>query len=294
MAEEKEERTFYCKRVELHERWVWRSKEYIANPDEDSEHEYLCNCPICGAPTGDVDHRYYGRWKGWQNCAGPKTEKGKARSRLNGWKHGGAARQYHMIAPALPGKFSECETCNERDACENEPYKYCPVILAPMMHFLQAFNEGNIEDLRDFAGMNQMRLFQTVQMMFREIQKNGTMVERWREVSKGEVTTRESLGFEANPLITKIIDAMQALGHTAEQQMATPKVKQDDDTIKGFLNAENDKSIDLSDYKAITQKRIMMLEAAVRKGNLQAANDPAMQRYSQEKEKDKSDDENDG
>lgn len=280
--EEKEIRTFYCKRTELHDRWVWRTDEYVVNPDDESPHEYLSNCPICDAPTGDVDDQYYSRWKGWQASTGPKTEKGKARSRLNGWRHGGSARKFHMLAPALPGKFAECETCMERSDCESEPYKYCPVLLGPMMRFQQAFVEGRIDELRDFAGMNQLRMMQTVQMMFRELQTKGLMVEKTRETEKDGKFTRESLGFEANPLISKVIDYLQALGHTAEQQMATPKTVQDDETLQGYLQAEGDKRVTLEEYKALQQQRLLALGAAVRRGNLQAASDPAMKRYAEE------------
>ncbi len=277
--------TFYCKNVDTHKRYVWQTVDYVENSDPDIPAEYLANCPICNRPTGNVSDQYLKLYKAWNAQTGPRTPEGKARSALNHWKHGGYARKYHLLAPANPGKYPECEICEERQACESEPYKYCPVILGPMLRFAQAFREGDVKALQDFAGYNQLKAFQTVQMMFREVQQRGVLLPKVKKTEKDGTVITETAGYEANPVLSKILDYMTVLGHTADQQNITPRQKSEEEAISGYLKAEEVKVETLSEFMKLKEQKLLQLQEAVRRGNVAANLDPAVQRYKQESQK---------
>ncbi len=281
----KEEKTFYCRRTDLHQRYVWVSTEYVFGEDDVA----VAECPICGQPCQEVPRYYTRMYKMWQHATGPRTPEGKARSRLNNWKHGLRAQAATILAPAIPGKFLECNGCEYRRQCEDEQWKYCPVNLEPIMKFIKAYQEGRVTDLRELAAFSQGHVFQAVRMMFQELYKRGVIVKSEKKSmgKNGQQFISEEL--KANPVLARIPEFLALLGFTAEQQMMTPKVEQDDENVKGFLEAEKAKSEKLEEYMAKQAKAVEDLKTRIQKAALQRQADEALRRHNMQVEKEKKD-----
>jgi len=274
---EKIEKTFYC-HDRGHQRYVWGDTDYKEGDDGAA----YALCPICKAPTKEVDDRYRSLYKGWMNATGPKNTE---RSRLNGYKHGANTTVIHLLAPALPGKFPSCEGCEYREPCENEPYKWCPVNVGPMMRFLKAYQEGSVGEMRDFAGFNQARIFQIVQMMFQQIQKHGVLVPKeimHRPDKDGNQL--ETIEWQANPLLERILSYLQALGHTAEQQVMTPAKAQDEQNFQGYLAMEGQRTEAIEERMKTNLIAMQELKQKIQLAKLQRAQDDAMLRHAEQVE----------
>ena len=282
----KEEKTFYCKRTDLHDRYVWVDTEYVYDDDV-----AIANCPICGQPTQEVPRYYTRMYKMWQHATGPKTPEGKARSRLNNWKHGLRSSAATLLAPAIPGKFLECNGCEYRKQCEDEHWKYCPVNLEPVVKFIKAYMEGKVTDLRELAAFSQGHVFSLVRMMFQDVYKRGVVIEKVKKAigKRGEEILSEDL--QANPVLNRIPEFLALLGFTAEQQMMTPKTEQEDENMKGFLQAEKEKSEKLDEYLKKQSKAVEELKLKIQKAALQRQADEALKRHQMQVERENADEE---
>ncbi len=268
----KDEKVFFC-RQQGHKH-VWPASDYVIDAETS---QALANCPICDTPADEVSWRYLNLQKAWSNATGPRTAAGKARSRLNGYKTGEHSKSFPILAPALPGRYPSCTDCEYRNPCESEPYKWCPVLIQPMIHFVKAFQEGNVDMMKQFAGINQARIFQIVQMMYMDIQKHGVLVEETEETKNGFRTQ-----FKANPLLSRIPHYIEMLGHHADQQSMTPRQQQETETARGFLEAENAKVANIADYVERQKSSMHQLKLQIQKASIRAAQDPALKRYTKE------------
>jgi len=275
---EKTEKTFYC-HDRGHQRYVWGSKDY----EEGDDGADYAKCPICRKPTREVPDRYRSLYKGWMNATGPKTQEGKNRVRLNGYKTGEHTTVVHLLAPALPGKFPTCEGCEYREPCENEPYTWCPVNVGPMLRFLKAYQEGSVGDLKDFAGLNQARVFQILQMMFQQIQKHGVLVPKEILHKDGkDGSQKETIEWQANPLLERVLSYLQALGHTAEQQVMTPAKAQDEQNFIGYLQMEGQRTEAIEERLQKNLIAMQELKGKIQLAKLQRAQDEAMLRHAEQ------------
>ena len=216
----------------------------------------------------------------WDNATGPRTPEGKRRSRLNGYQHGAYAQIPILLAPAITGKYLECETCQYVIQCKKEKWQYCPVQVETFLKFMKAYEEGNVNELRDLAAMCQGHLFNILRMAFQQVYKKGVMSEKAiREfVNKnGEKVTM--IEWQSNPILNRIPELMQQLGFTADQQMMTPKVESDDANIKGYLSGENQREVDLKDHTQKVEKTLDDLKIKIQKAVILRSGDQALQRY---------------
>ena len=279
----RQECVFYC-RNEVHEKFVWITREYVAD-----ENDINCaSCPICDQPTQEVPKRFLTLKKMWDAATGPQTPEGKRRSRLNSYQHGAYAQIPILLAPALTGKYLECETCQYAAPCSEEKWQYCPVQVEPMMKFLMAYEEGNINDLRDLAAMCQGHLFNILRMAFQQVYKKGIMSEKTIRESvnrQGEKVTM--IEWQSNPILNRIPELMQQLGFSADQQMMTPKVESDDANIKGYLKSENQREVDLKDHTQKVEKTLDDLKIKIQHAVLLRSEDGALQRYNKQIESEK-------
>lgn len=275
----KDTRVFYCK-DELHDKHVWESDQYA--PDDDDI--YWCNCPLCGKPCHEVPDRYLSLAKAWANQTGPRTPEGKRRSSLNGYKHGKYAKSLPILAPALPGKFPVCRDCEHREPCENEPYKYCPVNMQPMMELIRAFEEGDSAALKSFAALSQANTWQVAQMMYQAVQENGVLVpkEIRTKISKDGDQIDQVLEWQANPLLSRIPEFLSVLGHTADQQAITPKQARDQEAVEGYLQGQEIERVEAKEQRDKALKAITDLKEQLRKAHLQRAQDAALNDYSKQ------------
>ncbi len=224
---------FWCKTCSQY----WQTDDFIESDDS-----CLSLCPKCSEQTNNVPHYYANLAKMKDNASGPKTTAGKKRSSLNSYKHGNYSKQARTLAPALKGKYAECEGCEFDYKCEHS-YKYCPVRLQPMLRFLQAFEDGDPSALKQFAGMAQAKTFSVLTEAFANINQNGIMFEtpKFDKFGKELKTEDDELVIEKslNPSIKIIPEFMTVLGFSSDQQQMNPRTKiENDEDLKGNLDKQ--------------------------------------------------------
>jgi hypothetical protein len=276
MSDVKEQKLFFCKD---HGRALWETDEYVLENDI-----YFSKCPVCGQPCKEVGYRHKNLMKAWSHASGPKTQAGKERSRLNGFKHGKYTSVYHELAPALPGRFPMCKECEYFDDCKSKKWSWCPVNLDPMMRMLKAFKEGKISDLKEFAAINQTKAFNVLQLMFAEIFDKGTLApkELRRKVNATDDEETVVLEWQENPLIKRLPAIFEMLGHTADQQTMTPEKNLEGEAVAGFLGAVENEKQSLEQFRLESAKKIESIKSAVMKGNINTKQDPAFKEYAEQ------------
>lgn len=275
--QKKESKVFYCKNI-LHDKYVWETDEYALGEDE----KYWAVCPACNISRVEVPRSYLGLAKAWLVQSGPTTPEGKARSRLNSYKDGRASKVMHFLAPAFPGRYPECDSCEFLDECKAS-FSWCPVIVGPLLRVSQAYAQGRVNEVREIAGYNAAKQYHVLQMMFRRIMKEGVLVPKHIRTINGEDgVVEEILEWQKNPLLDVIPKYMQNLGHTAEQLAITPQQQQEQENIEGYLKSEGKKQISLEEHRTRSIKAVTDLKMQIQKANLARQADPALQRHKEQ------------
>lgn len=202
---EKKEKHFWCVNCKRH----WKTSDY----EEDDGH-WWTECEHCHNMCHDVPHYYANLRKMHKNATGPKTKKGKNRSKMNGYKHGLYAKSLNTLAPALFGHFLECKDCDYKDECEEGRLNFCPIKINPLLKFLEAYKSGRVSDTRELAAMSQSKMYLVVEQIFSQLFNKG--VAFTEETPSGEV-------YKANPLLRDMDKVVSTLGFSADQQKMTPK-----------------------------------------------------------------------
>jgi hypothetical protein len=277
MSAEKE-KTFFCR--DCHHSWRTKVCEY---------HDDIAysGCPNCNTPQHEVPHYYFNlpqmmeAQKG--KHTGPKTEEGKKRVSLNGFKHGLYTSQKTILAPAKKDKYPECEGCPYRDKCEIE-YKYCPVNLSLFMKFAQAYADGQIKELQEIAGMMQGKALTILGMLYNDVFKEGTTKERRYITNLDKESNEETvvLEIQTHPALRRIPEFHQLLGFTADQQNMTPAKSEEVKTAKGFLNAEESKNVNLNEFVESQKNELSKIKESLIKAAKLRNNDEAYQNYKKE------------
>jgi hypothetical protein len=221
----------------------------------DDQYDFYCKCPGCGELTKAVPH-YYANLKKMRTT-GPRTDAGKARSAMNGVKHGMYAQPNHLLAPAN-GKYDICADCEAAEACQNKELRYCPFKTDLLLRFIAAYENGDLNHLKTMSGLSQGRLYLVLESCFSEIGNTGVLLKSLK-VSNGDVvyekktvgegpdavvmddTDKPIFEYKSNPLIDVLPKVMESLGMSSNQQNMNPAKKEDDDPEKlkrGQLPAE--------------------------------------------------------
>ena len=270
--------------------WCAKDKHYFLTDDYTGEDIALSKCEICGGIVEEVPHYYANLEKMHKSATGPVTQKGKDRSKMNSYKHGMRSRQLHLLAPAITDRYPECSECLYKTECK-EDFKYCPVIVQPMMQFIKAFEEGNVNDLKHFAGFTHARVFQILQIILKEIIEKGTLqpkVINTKYIAGGDddkpVEKETVLEWQRNPLISQIQKLMEILGWTADQQSMTPAKTQDQQNTDGFLKTEQEKNTTLLEYEERRAKAMEEFKKEVIAAIPDRSNDKALNKYNDTKD----------
>lgn len=208
------EKHFFCHRCKLY----WKTNDF-----KTEDENFYSKCPECGDEIHDVPHYYANLGKMWNSATGPRTEKGKKRTSLNAYKTGLTSKNLTLLAPANYDKYTHCEDCEQKAECEKKTLKYCPVNLDPMLKFLHAYESGDTEALKHFAGLAQAKTHQVLLNIYASLFEEGVMVE-----SKHRDFTEK----KRNPLLDILPKIMEVCGFTSDQYQTNPAaVKEENDLI---------------------------------------------------------------
>lgn len=235
---------FYCKKCKI----AGRVPELEAQYDEAGNPILLCD--ECGNPMSMSNHHLFNLSKGWSKATGPKTPEGKAknaqnldghrgkykseetkeRASCNGFKTGQYCTKPRIIAPAIHGRYLDCEDCELSESCEKKEIKWCPVFIQPLVNFLAAHKNSDPSQLKTLVGDSHAQLYAIQQQAMNEIFKDGAVVEDVKIYKDTIQKTKKS-----HPAIESVLKIMDTIGFTADQQNMTPARQDSDDDLGGFL-----------------------------------------------------------
>ncbi|MBD3609586.1 MAG: hypothetical protein HUJ30_03465 [Gammaproteobacteria bacterium] len=205
---------------------------------------------------------------------GPKTEKGKAasarnleghptpeeaqRTRFNAMKGRGFNKTLHYY-PARPGQFPMCATCEYlNDGCEDLPA--CVKNTQVFMRFNMAFESGDPSLLTDLFANSQAAMYTIFQNMLMRIIQDGETLEAPKmyydtdgkchvfEYTDEDGQRRIVNEKSAHPLLKHVLDFIQKNDMSLGNLDMTPKVQNEQATMKGFLNNEQEKREELESF----------------------------------------------
>jgi len=236
--------------------------------------------------------------KGFKKATGPKTEEGKKkvaknldghrgiytdRQTCNNWKTGRYAKANRILAPAIAGRFEECNDCELYNDCKEKKIKWCPVQIQPLLRFLQAHKEKDPSQLQELVGLSHARLYSIFQMGLKEVFERGAVVDDVKILHSNKDKQVLQITKKSHPFIRTALDILETIGFTADQQNMTPAKQDEQDTLKGFLDMETDKNKSISevvnDIKAMAED----MKQAIQKAAKLRAQDDALREYENEK-----------
>ena len=202
----------------------------------------------------------------WPNATGPKTAEGKKRVSLNGWKDGRFA-QPHLLPPAKPGKFPECKNCPELAACKGGQHDYCIKQTEHLAAFLEAFESGNVDAMREMAAMAAAKTNNILHQMLNHIISNGVMLKVPVFHEGQQIGERD----EKNMLLKDLVPLINALGFNSAEQLMTPKAAEEQEALTGHLAATQTEAEDAREYRRKLQEDRQRILDILEKKNEQKA-----------------------
>ncbi|HFD86095.1 MAG TPA: hypothetical protein ENJ35_00280 [Gammaproteobacteria bacterium] len=241
--------------------------------DEDRPHHpfrYFADCPQCDTESPQA-HWEINLFKAYANATGPKTEEGKAISaanldghptpeeaqltRFNAMKHGAYAKTAKFF-PARPGKYPQCDGCEHQNehyaddsACVR--HKACLKQVEVFVRYQSAFDAKDPNLLLELQGHRQAAIQSLIDMMILTINQDGgprIKTVEWYYDKDGSFhlaqwkddddKAHQIYKLEEHPLLKPLIDYINKNSMTLSDLGMTPKVQDDQDMMKGFLDHE--------------------------------------------------------
>jgi hypothetical protein len=265
----------------------------IENVRETDKGAFVADCPQCGAEGTELWYMANMRLAQGKQT-GPTTEAGKNKVRMNGYTTGskylsGAIPKY--IPPAKPGKFAECETCQDIADCKEEVaaaqgtsrYVACHRQGEIMAKYRNAHLSGDPESLRLMAADIQSKMHRVMMQCFKAIFDNDVFLTTvvlnngqpvYIDVGGKRVPLIEK---KINPAINESVKILEKMGFSLTDWTLTPKSKEAKAALEGYLAgkaAAEGKPID--EFMAEHNKAMKDFQSALTKGNTAAQQDETL------------------
>lgn len=276
----------------------------IEDAPEDTWHpwRYYCNCPQCGAEAPQSRQARH-LLKMWASATGPKTPQGKARSaanleghptpeeaqrtRFNALKHGLSAR-VATYWPARPGRYSQCQSCDllyngcsTHMACQKKTELF-------LRHHI-AFDTGDPKLLGELRGDLHANLCAIINDLVLSVIADGArqQVPEWYYDKEGDFhlarfvddetgEMKQIYKIEVHPAIKLIGELVTRLGLDLNSQGMTPKVQDDNDVVRGFLEAKSEESGALLEHQQRQTMALENLKDMIERSRQKTARDPVL------------------
>lgn len=277
---------------------------------------YSDDCPRCGR-VSDQDGTERALLKAWAHATGPNTPEGIAsvtknleghptpeearRTRFNALKHGAFA-QSATYFPARPGQYPHCSNCQYHGAeCRSDTaggHENPVACLKRTELYMQHYAAVETGDPAMLMGIraNTMATFQAIldDMMLAVIARGVELVspEWYFDPKEGEFhlvsyedpnsgQTVYSMKVSAHPLLKVITDWMRSNNITWADMAMTPKVRQDDELLRGYLDKQPDAESE-AEFRRRHLEAMENLAGLVRRSQDNAQQDPVLLEYHRE------------
>jgi len=265
---------------------------------------YETACPQCGAPAEQA------AWerallKAHACSTGPKTADGIAAvtanldghptpeesrlSRFNAMKHGLYARTATYF-PAKPGKYARCDGCEHAasQACLAPP-RAClkrhelmlrhqiafetqdPHLLTLNRSDTQAALQGLIDDMILAIAQDGGPRIQEV--VWYHDKEGGFHLARWIDDDGNERQIHE---IKAHPLLKPLMEFISKNAMTLADLEMTPKAKDDQAAMEGFLDRQGEQQETLLEYQERQAKALEHVKGLIERGQRRLASDPIL------------------
>lgn len=313
MPENDKQVSFYCKTCRL--RFEAVPGRVVDNPILTWDpHDYFADCPECerevseaawsrnlraahGRATGPTSDE--GKVATGQNLVGHPTPQEAQRTRFNAMKHGLHAKTA-MYWPAKPGQYPICSSCEWLNNGCNEPafltpgHKNPPACLKRTERFMQVQIAFETQDARMLAGL-QAEYHANVHAILSDIMVS--IASRGVEWSTPEWYYDKDGGFhlaeyrgedgeqiiiqkvEQHPLLKPMIDLMSKYGMTLPDSNMTAKSQDDAETLRGFVEAEEEDREHARETRERASDRMGKLLEMVEASQRQAKDDPIAREF---------------
>lgn len=267
---------------------------------------YYADCPLCSDEVPqERQHRHL--LKMWANATGPRTEEGKAavtanldghptpeeakRTRFNSLKHGLAAKTA-TYWPARPGGYPHCQGCEYLESiCARQVacLKRTELLLKHQIAF-ETGDPGLLVDLRAQLHANVQAL---IDDMILALAQDGVRLKtpEWYYDKDGGfhwAKGMDSLGeevqlykIEQHPLLRTLGDMISKLNLGLSDMGMTPKVQDDNDTIRGHLNGDAQRGEALLEYQRRQTEVLESLGEMIDRSRTRSAADPVLIEHQQ-------------
>ncbi len=300
--------TFYCPDCKISFK---KKPDLIEEYPERDYHPYFYygNCPQC---KEQCEQAYWDQnlLKAHAHATGPKTVAGKAASaanleghptpeetlitRFNAMKHGLHAKVADYF-PARPGKYPQCDGCELRESICSQEVACLKRVELFMKHHI-AFDTKDPSMLMGLRADTQAAIQGLINDMILTIaQDGGPRVEDpvWTYVKDEgfQLVSYYDAGLgrmvrvtekKAHPLLKPLIDFINKNSMTLADMEMTPKVQDEQEAMKGFLDAAKPNANEsLEDFSQKTLGVMDDMKALIKKSQEATNNDPILIEHEQ-------------
>lgn len=296
---------FYCHRCR--NKFEREPEKIVDAPERFHPHLYYATCPKC-SHEAEQAHWEKGLMAAYGNRMGPKTPESKAkvalnlekahtpeihaRTRFNGLKTGLHAHVLNYF-PARPGQYPMCEACDLKESicatntiCMKEADRHMRYRLAfenkdySMIMEDHAALHANVQSIINNIVMQLIKTGVEIKQPVWYLDKEGVF--NLAEYTDSEGEQRFLTEIKAHPLLKVLTEFIGKTSLSLADLGMTPRVQEQDSSIKGHLEADAVRGDSLLEYQERQANALEGLKAMIENSRTRVNADPILIEHAQD------------